>query len=102
MSNSELGGGEDMPGMSGVGAIYFDPDGNVLEYKMLLTNSTKNCAGGRTPWNTFVSCEEARDIGHVWQIDPFDRRPPEQITMGALGGRYEAFASDDRDKRKPR
>ncbi len=100
VSNSELGGPPS--GMGGVGAIYFDKDGNVIDYKMLLTGTTRNCAGGRTPWGTFVSCEEVTNIGKIYQVDPFDRRPPEQITMGKFGGRYESFTYDDRDKNAPR
>jgi hypothetical protein len=100
VSNSELGGPPS--GQGGVGALYFDQDGNIIDYKMLLRNTTTNCAGGRTPWGTFVSCEEVKEIGQIYQVDPFDRRPPERITMGMLGGRYEAFAYDDRDKSTPR
>jgi hypothetical protein len=49
VSNSEVletGGG-------GVGALYFDKDGQVMDYRMLLQNTTHNCAGGKTPWNTW-------------------------------------------------
>jgi hypothetical protein len=49
VSNSEVletGGG-------GVGALYFDKDGEVMDYRMLLQNTTHNCAGGKTPWNTW-------------------------------------------------
>eukprot|EP00584_Thalassiosira_punctigera_P026177 CAMPEP_0172579000 /NCGR_PEP_ID=MMETSP1067-20121228/139021_1 /TAXON_ID=265564 ORGANISM="Thalassiosira punctigera, Strain Tpunct2005C2" /NCGR_SAMPLE_ID=MMETSP1067 /ASSEMBLY_ACC=CAM_ASM_000444 /LENGTH=637 /DNA_ID=CAMNT_0013371707 /DNA_START=98 /DNA_END=2009 /DNA_ORIENTATION=+ len=38
----------------GVYGIYFDGDGNVLEYKALLRGTTDNCGGGHTPWNTWV------------------------------------------------
>ena len=35
-------------------------------------------------------------------MDPFDRRPPELTTIGQMqGGRYEAFAYDDRNKTHP-
>ena len=42
----------------GVYGIYFDPEGNVLDYKQLLAKTTRNCGGGESPWNTFISCEE--------------------------------------------
>ncbi|KAL7551399.1 hypothetical protein ACHAWF_015523 [Thalassiosira exigua] len=37
---------EDDGGKGGVYGIYFDEDGNVLEYKALLTGTTWNCGGG--------------------------------------------------------
>lgn len=57
---------------------------------------------GKTPWNTWVSCEEWEFTGQVYQVDPFNRRPPEKTTIGIMeGGRYEAFAYDDRNKTHP-
>lgn len=40
VSNSEV---PDLQG--GVGALYFDKDGDVVDYKMLLNGTTMNCAG---------------------------------------------------------
>jgi uncharacterized protein len=45
-SNSEM----EEQGKGGVGAITFDKDGNIIDYRMVLTDTTMNCAGGRTPW----------------------------------------------------
>ena len=53
VSNSEM----EQQGLGGVGAITFNKRGQVLNYKMVLENTTMNCGGGRTPWNTWVSCE---------------------------------------------
>ena len=41
------------PGKGGVGAIYFDANGEVVDYRMLLQDTTWNCAGGKTPWDTW-------------------------------------------------
>jgi hypothetical protein len=77
----------------GVGAITFDSQGHIREYRMILTNTTANCGGGVTPWGSWVSGEEYRE-GLFWQVDPTGTRPPEILTVGKEKGMYESFAAD--------
>jgi len=46
VSNSEV----DYIREGGVGAITFNKDGNVIDYRMILEGTTMNCGGGKTPW----------------------------------------------------
>ena len=57
--------------------------------------------GGRTPWNTWVSCEEVEFDGQIYQVDPFGERKAEVMTLGSDGGRWESFAYDVRNKEEP-
>jgi hypothetical protein len=86
----------------GVGALKFDRYGNLINYDMLLTGTSMNCGGGRTPWDTWVSCEEVLDVGQLYQVDPSGERPPQLMSMAIEGGIWESFAYDDRNKDVPR
>ena len=105
VSNSEIRYGKNDPvegyGKGGVGAITFDQNGNAIEYSMNpLNGSTWNCGGGRTPWETWVSCEEHRD-GRCWQVDPQGVRPAEKLTVGSETGHFESFTYDIRNMSEP-
>lgn len=77
VSNSEVANN-----LGGVGAIRFDNSGNIINAYSLLENSNRNCAGGATSWNTWLSCEETT-TGIVWECDPFGILTP--VQKPALG-----------------
>ncbi|MFB9067671.1 alkaline phosphatase PhoX [Pseudofulvimonas gallinarii] len=88
-SNSELG-----PGAGGVGAVRFDPQGNIVDAYRIADGTTRNCSGGPTPWGTWITCEET-ERGRAIECDPLGRRP--QRELPALGWLYrEAVAIDPR------
>eukprot|EP00539_Tryblionella_compressa_P005345 CAMPEP_0178760534 /NCGR_PEP_ID=MMETSP0744-20121128/15540_1 /TAXON_ID=913974 /ORGANISM="Nitzschia punctata, Strain CCMP561" /LENGTH=459 /DNA_ID=CAMNT_0020415111 /DNA_START=32 /DNA_END=1411 /DNA_ORIENTATION=+ len=88
-------------GLGGVGRLKFDKDGHLIDYTMLLTETSMNCGGGRTPWNTWVSCEEVLDVGQLYQVDPSGKRPPQLMSMASEGGIWESFAYDIRNRYLP-
>jgi hypothetical protein len=68
----------------------------------LLYNSlTFESLPGKTPWNTWVSCEEYDSSGQIYQVSPFGSRESEILTMGKSGGRFEAFAYDIHNPSEP-
>jgi secreted PhoX family phosphatase len=81
----------------GTSAIRFNRDGSIADAYRILGNTNTNCAGGRTPWGTWLSCEEY-DGGQVWEADPRGIEPA--VVRPALGVfNHESVAVDPAAKR---
>ncbi|WP_432139238.1 MULTISPECIES: alkaline phosphatase PhoX [unclassified Streptomyces] len=86
VSNSEINPS------GGASAVRFSSTGAVTAAYRVLSGTRQNCAGGRTPWNTWLSCEEV-DRGYVYETDPWGVRPA--VRRDAMGRfKHEAAAAD--------
>jgi secreted PhoX family phosphatase len=109
VNNHEISGSE-APGVPPLDGLVYDPgarggttnidvdsDGRRIREYVSLAGTSTNCAGGKTPWNTWLTCEETeataggaltRNHGYVFEVDPFDRAANQHPVPLRFLGRY--------------
>ncbi|MFD6168966.1 PhoX family protein [Streptomyces coeruleorubidus] len=95
----------DPAGKGGCTALTLDSRNRVLSERVAIAGTAVNCAGGPTPWGTWLTCEEtedragtagyAKDHGFIFEVDPVDPRRTGAVPLTAMGRfQHEAIAVD--------
>ncbi|MER6687962.1 alkaline phosphatase PhoX [Streptomyces minutiscleroticus] len=81
----------------GCTVVEVHPGGEVAE-RVAIAGTATNCAGGSTPWGTWLTCEETedragtdgftKDHGYVFEVDPEDVRANRDPQPVKALGRY--------------
>jgi secreted PhoX family phosphatase len=88
VSNSEVSASAG----GGASAVRFNSAGAIIGAYRILSNTSTNCAGGATPWGTWLSCEEV-SLGRVFETDP--KGVNAAVSRPAMGRfKHEAAACD--------
>ena len=87
-------------GAGGVTSIRFDSTGDIISAQSILSGTNRNCAGGPTPWGTWLSCEEnaggaqGGQTSQIWECWPDGSQAG--VNRPQMGTRnHEAVAVDE-------
>jgi secreted PhoX family phosphatase len=97
-----------LPGQGGTTTLLYNQKSGQVEHEYLsLAGTIRNCAGGPTPWNSWISCEEntsnandilEKDHGYCFEV-PAQEEPKlfDPIPLKAMGRfNHEAVCVDPR------
>ena len=95
------------PGLGGTTTVVFNESTQTLvEQYLSLAGTNRNCAGGPTPWQSWLTCEEdvtpmgaesEKFHGYTFEVPVDSRKPVDPVPLKAMGRfNHEAVCVDPR------